>query len=136
MKFAKKMSLMLSLTAALALSAHAQDAHATFNLPYDARLGEAVLPAGTYIANVSLQGSAKLFIVPEDRTGRAAIVLPMSADTSACTVSSLQMSREGSQWSVNSICFSGPQIALYFAAPAAKVAVASAAPAPAVMAGR
>ena len=137
MNFAKKMSLMLSLTAALALSAHAQDARAKFNIPYDVRLGETVLPAGAYTANLSLEGSAKLFIVPEGRRGTSAIVLPVTTEgATACTVSSLSLQREGSQWNVTSMCFAEPQIALTFALPAEKEAVAIARTAPAAKPGR
>ena len=139
MKFVnvKKMSLMFSLTAALALSAHAQDAQSKFKLPYDAHVGEAVLPAGEYVATLSLEGSARAYIVPADHAGAAIIVLPVSTDEYAnCAESSVSMQREGSAWSVRSICFAEPQIALYFPATAEKAAVASVAPAPAVMAGR
>ena len=132
MKFVnvKKMSLMLSITAALALSAHAQDAQAKFKLPYDAHLGEAVLPAGEYLATLSLDGSAKAYIVPAGHAGAAIIVLPVSTDEYAsCKESSVSMEREGAEWSMRSICFAEPQIALYFSATAVKSAAASIAPA-------
>jgi len=132
MKFVnvKKMSLMLSITAALALSAHAQDAQAKFKLPYDAHLGEAVLPAGEYLATLSLDGSAKAYIVPAGHAGPAIIVLPVSTDEYAsCKESSVSMEREGAEWSMRSICFAEPQIALYFSATAVKAAAASIAPA-------
>jgi hypothetical protein len=45
------------------------------------------------------------------------------------------MQREGADWSVVSICFVEPQIALYFSAPMEKASVASAAPAPVAIAG-
>ncbi len=137
MKFAKKMSLMLSLGAVMALSAHAQDAQAKFKLPYDARLGNAVLPAGEYTMRLSLAGNAKAYIVPEGKRSTM-IVLPVSTDGYAsCSASSLSMQRTGTAWSVRSICFAEPQIALYFAMPAEKEALAAAAPAPiAVAEGR
>ena len=138
MKFAnaKKMSLILSLASAMALSANAQDAQAKFNLPHDARLGEKVLPAGEYKVTLSLEGNTKAYIVPEGK-GSAMIVLPVSTDEYAsCTESSVSMQRSGTAWSVSSICFAEPQIAIYFAKPAEKETVASAAPAPAAMTGR
>jgi len=138
MKFtnAKKMSLMLSLCAAMALSAHAQDAQAKFKLPYDARLGEKVLPAGEYKVTLSLEGNTKAYIVPEGK-GASMIVLPVSTDEYAsCSESSVSMQRSGKAWSVSSICFAEPQIALYFAKPAEKETVASVAPPPATMTGR
>lgn len=134
MTFAKKMSLMLSLTAAFALSAHAQDAQAKFKLPHDAQLGEKVLPAGEYTVTLSLEGNAKAYISPTGK-GSAMIVLPVSTDEYAsCTASSVSMHRSGTAWSVSSICFAEPQIALHFAAPADKEMVASVAPA--AMTGR
>ena len=137
MKFAKRMSLMLSLGAAMALSAHAQDAQAKFKLPYAARVGESTLPAGEYTVTLSLEGNTKAYIVPADHSGGALIVLPVSTDEYAsCTASSVSMKRDGTAWSVRSICFAEPQIALYFPAAADKTAVASVAPAPTAMAGR
>jgi hypothetical protein len=134
MTFAKKMSLMLSLTAAMTLSAHAQDAQAKFKLPHDARLGEATLPAGEYTVTLSLEGNTKAYIVPAGK-GAAMIVLPVSTDEYAsCTASSVSMHRSGTAWSVSSICFAEPQIALHFATPGAKEALASAAPAPVAVA--
>ena len=136
MKFAnvKKMSLVLSLGAALALSAHAQDAQAKFKLPHDARLGQTVLPAGEYTVTLSMVGSTRAYIVPEGK-GSAMFVLPVSTDEYAsCSSSSVSMHRSGSAWSVRSICFAEPGIALYFAMPAEKDALASVAPAPVAVA--
>ena len=134
MKFTKKMSLMLSLGAAMALSAHAQDAHAKFKLPHDARLGNAVLPAGEYTMRLSMEGNVKAYIVPEGK-GSTMIVLPVSTDEYAsCSASSVSMQHTGSAWSVRSVCFADSQIALYFAMPAEKEALAKAAPAPVAVA--
>jgi len=136
MKFAKKMSLLLSLAATMTLSAHAQDAQAKFALPYDARVGEAVLPAGEYTVTLSLDGITKAIIAPVDRKGAAMFALPVSTDSYAsCKTTSVSMQREGAEWSVLSICFAEPQIALYFSAPMEKASVASAAPAPVAIAG-
>ena len=135
MKFAKKMSLLFSLAAAVTLSAYAQDAQAKFTLPYDAHIGAGVLPAGEYLVTLSLEGIAKAVIVPEDHAGAAVIALPVSTDDYAsCKESSVSMQREGSEWSVRSICFAEPQIALYFSAPVEKAAMASTAVAPVAMA--
>ena len=134
MKLAKKLSLMLSLTAAMTLSAHAQDAQAKFKLPHDARLGNAVLPAGEYTMRLSLEGNAKAYIVPAGK-GSTMIVLPVSTDEYAsCSASSVSMQRSGAAWNVRSICFAEPQIALFFAMPAEKEALATAAPAPVAVA--
>ena len=134
MKFAKKLSLMLSITTALALSAHAQDAQAKFKLPHDARLGNAVLPAGEYTMRLSLRGNATAYIVPEGK-GSTMIVLPVSTDEYAsCSASSVSLQRNGTAWSVRSICFAESQTALYFAMPAEKEALATAAPAPVAVA--
>jgi hypothetical protein len=136
MKFAKKMSLLLSLAATMTLSAHAQDGQAKFTLPYDARLGEAVLPAGEYTITLSLDGITKVMIAPVDRKGSATIALPMTTDSYAsCKTTSVSMHREGADWSVVSVCFAEPQITLQFSAPAEKTNVASAAPAPVAIAG-
>ena len=137
MKFAKKMSLMLSLGAVMALSAHAQDAQAKFKLPHDARLGDAVLPAGEYTMRLSLRGNATAYIVPAGN-GPTMIVLPVSTDEYAsCSASSVSLQRSGTAWSVRSICFAESQTALYFAMPTEKEAFASAAPVPlAVAEGR
>jgi len=136
MKFTKKLSLLLSLTAALALSAHAQDAKAKFTLPHDAQIGETVLTAGQYTVTLSLDGITKAMITPVDRDGQAMFALPMSTDSSAnCKATSLSMQRDGADWNVRSICFADAQIALYFAAPGVKTALASAAPAPVAITG-
>src|SRR5271170_978775 len=130
MKFAnvKKMSLLLSLAAALSLSAHAQDAQAKFTLPYDARIGEAMLPAGEYTVTLSLDGITKAIITPENHAGAAMFALPVSTDSYAsCKTTSVSMQREGAEWNVLSICFAEPQIALYFSAPVEKASMASAA---------
>src|SRR5450631_160505 len=104
MKFAnvnvKKMSLLLSLAAALSLSAHAQDAQAKFTLPYDAHIGEAALPAGQYTVTLSFDGVTKAIIVPVDRKGAAMFALPVSTDSYAsCKTTSVSMQREGADWS-------------------------------------
>jgi hypothetical protein len=136
MKFAKKMSFLLSLVGAMTLSAHAQDAQAKFTLPYDARIGEAVLPADEYTMTLSLDGITKVMIAPVDRKGPAMIVLPMTTDSYAsCKTTSVSMQREGADWSVVSVCFAEPQIALQFSAPMEKTNLASAAPAPVATAG-
>jgi hypothetical protein len=136
MTFAKKMSLLLSLSAAMSLSVLAQDAQAKFTLPYNARVGEAVLPAGEYTATLSFDGITKAMIAPVDRKGSAMFVLPVSTDSYAsCKTASVSMQREGAEWSVRSICFAEPQIALYFSAPMEKASMASAAPAPVTIAG-
>ena len=137
MKFAKKLSLALSLAAAIACSAQAQDAKLKVMLPHDVQIGEALLPAGQYTIALTMNGVATATIAPADHKGSSVFVLPISTDEYAtCKQSSVSMQREGADWSVRSICFAEPQIALSFAAPAAKVAVATAAPAPTVMAGR
>lgn len=84
-----------------------------------------------------MEGNVKAYIVPEGK-GSTMIVLPVSTDEYAsCSASSVSMQRSGSAWSVRSICFAEPQIALYFAMPAEKEALAIAAPAPiAVAEGR
>ena len=131
MKFAKKMSLMLSLAAAMAVSAHAQDGQAKFTLPHDAHIGAGVLPAGEYTVTLSLEGITRAIIVPANHKGAAVFALPVSTDDFAsCKQASVSMQRDGAEWNVRSICFAGPQIALYFAAPTAKATMASAAPAP------
>ncbi len=136
MTFAKKMSFLLSLSAAMSLSALAQDAQAKFTLPYDAHIGEAALPAGEYTVTLSNVGVTKAIIAPESRTGTAMFALPVSTDEYAsCKESSVSMHREGADWSVRSICFAEPQIALYFSAPMEKTSVASTAPAPVAIAG-
>jgi hypothetical protein len=136
MTFAKKMSLLLSLSAAMSLSALAQDAQAKFTLPHDAHIGAAALPAGEYTVTLSFDGVTKAIIVPDKRAGASMIVLPVSTDDYAsCKETSVGMAREGSEWSVRSICFAEPQIALYFSAPMEKSSVASAAPAPVAIAG-
>jgi hypothetical protein len=136
MKFAKKMSLLLSLSAAMSLSTLAQDAQAKFTLPHDAHIGEAVLPAGEYTVTLSNVGVTKAIIAPESRTGTAMFALPVSTDEYAsCKESSVSMHRDGADWSVRSICFAEPKVALYFSAPAAKTALASATPAPVAIAG-
>ncbi len=137
MTFAKKLSLMLSLTAAMTLSAQAQDAKVKFTLPRAAQIGEAVLPAGQYTIALSMNGITTATIAPADRNGSAIFALPVSTDVYAnCAESSVSMKREGVDWSVRSVCFAEPQVALYFPAPAAKTAVANVTPAPAVLAGR
>ena len=137
MTFTKKLILMLSLTAAMTLSATAQDARVKFTLPHAAQIGEAILPAGQYTMALSMNGSTTAVITPADHKGTAIFALPISTDVYAsCTASSVSMKREGADWSVHSICFAEPQVALYFPAPAAKTAVASAAPAPVAIAGR
>jgi hypothetical protein len=68
--------------------------------------------------------------------GEAMIALPVSTDDYAsCKETSVSMQREGAEWSVRSICFAGPQVALHFSAPAEKATVASAAPGPVAIAG-
>lgn len=136
MTFAKKMSLLLCLSAALSLSAFAQDAQAKFTLPYDAHIGEAALPAGEYTVTLSFDGVTKAMIAPADRRSAAMFALPVSTDSYAgCKTTSVSMQRQGADWSVVSICFAEPQIALYFSAPMEKASVASAAPAPVAIAG-
>ena len=137
MTFAKKLSLMLSLTAAMTLSAHAQDAKLKFTLPHAAQIGETILPAGQYTMALSMNGSTTARIVPVDHKGAAIFALPISTDIYAdCDASSVSMKRDGVDWSVRSVCFADRQVAVYFPAPAAKTAVASIAPAPAAMTGR
>ena len=137
MTFTKKLSLMLSLTAAMTLSALAQDAKVKFTLPHAAQIGEAILPAGQYTIALSVNGSTTAIIAPADRKGSAIFALPVSTDVYAsCAASSVSMKRDGVEWSVRSICFADRQVAVYFPAPAAKTAVASAASAPVAIAGR
>lgn len=137
MTFTKKLSLMLSLTAAMTLSAHAQDAKLKFTLPHAAQIGETILPAGQYTIALSMNGSTTARITPADHKGTAIFALPVSTDVYAnCAASSVSMKRDGVDWSVRSICFAEPQITLYFSAPAAKTAVAAIAPAPVAMTGR
>jgi|HubBroStandDraft_4_1064222.scaffolds.fasta_scaffold03467_6 hypothetical protein len=136
MTFAKKMSLLLSLSAAMSLSALGQDAQAKFTLPHDAHIGAAALPAGEYTVTLSFDGVTKAIIVPDNRSGAAMFALPVSTDSYAsCKETSVAMHRDGADWSVRSICFAEPQVALYFSAPVAKTAMASAAPAPVAIAG-
>ncbi len=136
MKFTKKLSLLLSLAAAMALSVHAQDARAKFTLPHDAHIGAAVLPAGQYTVTVYFEGITKAFIVPENRASATMIVLPVATDTYAsCKATSVNMQLDGADWNVRSICFAGRNVALYFPAPAEKTALASAAPAPVAITG-
>jgi hypothetical protein len=137
MTFTKKLTLMLFLTAAMAFSAHAQDAKVKFTLPHATQIGEAILPAGQYTIALSMNGSTTAMIVPADHKGPAIFALPVSTDVYAdCAESSVSMKREGADWSVRSVCFAEPQVALYFPAPAAKTAVASIAPVPVAMTGR
>ena len=96
-----------------------------------------LLPAGQYTIALSMNGSTTAMIMPADHKGAAIFALPVSTDVYAdCAASSVSMKRDGADWSVRSICFAEPQVALYFPAPAAKTAVASIAPAPAAMTGR
>ena len=73
MKLAKKLSLLLSLAAAMTLSAHAQDAKAKFTLAHDAHIGAAMLPAGQYTMTLSFDGFTKAIIAPVDRKGAGMI---------------------------------------------------------------
>jgi hypothetical protein len=137
MTFTKKLTLMLSLTAAMTFSAQAQDAKVKFTLPHAAQIGEAVLPAGQYTFALSMNGITTATITPADRKGAAIFALPVSTDVYAnCAGSSVSMKRDGVDWSVRSVCFAEPQVALYFAQPADKETVASIAPTPAAVAGR
>jgi hypothetical protein len=126
MKFAKKLSLMLSLTAAMTLSAHAQDARLKVSLPHDAQIGETVLPAGSYNITLSMEGITMAVIAPADHTGPAIFALPVSTNSyAACTESSVKLQRDGAEWSVRSICFAEPKTALYFSAPVARAAAST-----------
>jgi hypothetical protein len=128
MKFAKKLSFSLSLAAALALSAHAQDAKVKVTLPHDAQIGDAILPAGSYNITLSMEGITVAMITPADHAGPAVFALPVStSDYAACAASSVGLERDGGAWSIRSICFAEPQTALYFAVPMTK-AVAAATP--------
>ena len=135
MKFAKKLSLSLSLAAALAVSAQAQDAKLKVSLPHDAQIGDAVLPAGSYNITLAMEGITLAVIAPADHSGPVVFALPVSTNSyAACTESSVNLQRDGAEWSVRSICFAEPQTALYFAAPTTKT-VADAMPS-ATAAGR
>lgn len=119
MKFAKKLSLLVSLAAAAACSANAVDARAKFTLPHETRVGAGVLPAGEYTVTMSVDGTTKAFIAPADRGGVSLIVLPMVTDSHAtCAESSLSLERFGSVWNLRSVCFAEPQMSLYFPVPA------------------
>ena len=136
MNLAKKLSLLLSLAAAMTLSAHAQDAKAKFTLAHNAHVGTAMLPAGQYTMTLSFDGFTKAIIAPVDRKGTGMIVLPVSTDSyAACSATTVSMQRDGATWNLRSVCFADQQLALYFAAPAEKTALASATPTPETIAG-
>lgn len=123
MKFAKKMSFLLTIAAALTCSANALDAQAKFTLAHDTYVGSQVLPAGEYIVTMSGDGNTKAFITPVDRAGVSLIALPVNTDDYAtCKKSSLTMQVVGAAWSVSSICFAEPRVALHFAVNDAKTA--------------
>ena len=126
MKFAKKMSLVLTLALAALGTAHAADAQAKFKLPHAARIGSGVLPAGEYMVTMASDGTTKAFITPVDRSGATLIVLPVSTDGyAACNESSLTMQVQGSSWNLRSVCFADFHTALYFPVPAEKAIVSA-----------
>jgi hypothetical protein len=129
MKFAKKVSFLLTIAAALTYSANALDAQAKFTLAHDAYVGSQVLPAGEYIVTMSEEGTTKAFITPVERSGVSMIALPVTTDDYAtCKQSSLTMQVVGAAWSVSSICFAEPQVALHFPVIEVKTTAAAAPP--------
>jgi len=136
MRFTKTLLSLALLAATMTLIANAQDAKAKFTLPHDTFLGETILPAGQYTVTLALDGLAKAMVVSETGTTRSMFVLPVSTDAyAACEKSTVTIARSAGQWNVQSICFAGSQVAVYFPAPAEKTAIAKAAPAPTNPAG-
>ena len=137
MNFAKKMSLLLTLSASMACSAAALDAQAKFTLPQPARIGSSTLPAGEYLVKTYGAGANAAYIVPADGSGAAVIALPVSTDSYAvCKASSLTMQAVGSAWNISSICFAEMQTALYFTVPTEKKALSAASDSPAIAAAK
>ena len=131
MRITKTLLSLALLAATMTCIANAQDAKAKFTLPHDALIGDTMLLAGQYTVTASRDGLTKAMIVSETGATRSMFILPVSTDVyAACEKSTVTIARSAGQWNVQSICFAGTQVALYFPAPSEKTALAKAAPAP------
>jgi hypothetical protein len=124
MTYAKKTLFVLLLAASLA--AAAQDAHTKFTLPCNANWGKTSLPAGTYSVSLEFGGISKAYVTSADNPKLAFVVVPATAGISdACRKSSVTLHRDGSEWSVRSVCFGELQMALYFLPEPARTSMAA-----------
>ena len=126
MTYAKKTILLLLLSVAASLAAVAQDAHAKFTLPHDAMWGKAALPAGTYSVSLEFGGITKAYVTSDNGSKLAFVVVPTTTEVSnACEKTSVTLQRNGSNWSVRSMCFGELQLALYFPTAPVETAIAA-----------
>jgi hypothetical protein len=117
MTYAKKTILLLLLSLAASLGAAAQDAQAKFTLPHDAMWGKTAMPAGTYSVSLEFGGITKAYVTSDDGAKVAFIAVPETTEVSeGCAKTAVTLQRNGSNWSVRSICFGELQLALYFPA--------------------
>lgn len=126
MTYAKKTILLLLLSLAAGLAAAAQDAHAKFTLPHDAMWGKTAMPAGTYSVSLEFGGITRAYVTSDDGSKLAFVVVPTTTEVSnACGKTAVTLQRNGSNWSVRSVCFGELQMALYFPAAPVETAIAA-----------
>jgi len=126
MTHAKKTILLLLLSVAASLGAAAQDAHAKFTLPHDAMWGKTALPAGTYSVSLEFGGITKAYVTSADGAKVAFVAVPeIAAVSDSCEKTALTLQRNGSNWSVRSVCFGELQLALFFAPVAGETSLAA-----------
>lgn len=126
MTYAKKTIFLLLLSVAASLTAAAQDAHAKFTLPHNVMWGRAAMPAGTYSVSLEFGGITKAYVTSEDGGKMSFVVVPQSTEVSeACEKTAVTLKRDGTNWSVRSMCFGELQLALYFPAQPSETALAA-----------
>lgn len=136
MRFTRNLITLAVMAAAMTGFVHAQDAKAKFTLPHATMLGETLLPAGTYVVQLSFDGFTKALIAPEDHSSKSIYAVPLVTDAYAtCAKSTVTISRASGEWDLRSICFADSQLAVHFAASSPKTALATATPAPMSLAG-
>jgi len=126
MTYAKKTILLLLLSVAANLAAAAQDGHAKFALPHDAMWGKTAMSAGTYSVSLELGGITRAYVTSDDGSRLACVVVPTSTEVSnGCEKTAVTLQRNGSNWSVRSVCFGELQMALYFPTAPVETAIAA-----------
>ena len=126
MTYAKKTIILLLLSVAASLGAVGQDAHAKFTLPHEAMWGKTAMPAGAYSVSLEFGGITKAYVTSDDGGKVAFVTVPEITEVrEGCEKTAVTLQRNGSNWSVRSMCFGELQLALYFPTVPVETAIAA-----------
>ena len=88
--------------------------------------GKAALPAGTYSVSLEFGGITKAYVTSDDGGKVSFVAVPTTTEVSeGCEKTAVTLKRDGTSWSVRSMCFGELQLALYFPAQPSESALAA-----------